>query len=75
MKDSLAWEKGFRKVVTESDNDLLIDLIGSGYVANSKFLELQLMHDLYLSAHAQSTFEDDAHRALEVIGHHQANYN
>ncbi|MBA0848729.1 hypothetical protein Goshw_006335, partial [Gossypium schwendimanii] len=40
-------KKSFRKVVTKSDNALLIDLIGSGYVADSNLLELRLIHDLY----------------------------
>ncbi|MBA0565813.1 hypothetical protein Golob_010670, partial [Gossypium lobatum] len=43
---TLAWKKGFRKVVIKSDNALLIDIIGNDYAANNNLSELRLIHDL-----------------------------
>ncbi|MBA0556451.1 hypothetical protein Golob_026552, partial [Gossypium lobatum] len=43
---TLAWKKGFCKVVTESDNALLIDIIVSDYAANNNLSELCLIHDI-----------------------------
>ncbi|MFQ6667668.1 hypothetical protein Gotur_033607, partial [Gossypium turneri] len=105
---NLAWKKGFHKVVTESDNALLIDIIGNGYATDNNLSELRLIHDLCkqdcqlkfwhvlrehnrlvdciakvvpsdlnrLSAfedspdHAQSLFEEYAHRAMVNIRSH-----
>ncbi|MFQ6649642.1 hypothetical protein Gotur_022242, partial [Gossypium turneri] len=43
---TLAWKKGFCKVVTESDNALLIDIIVSDYAADNNLSELCLIHDI-----------------------------
>ncbi|MBA0682409.1 hypothetical protein Goari_024133, partial [Gossypium aridum] len=43
---TLAWKKGFCKVVTESDNALLIDIIVSDYASNNNLSELCLIHDI-----------------------------
>ncbi|KAH1121447.1 hypothetical protein J1N35_004607, partial [Gossypium stocksii] len=43
---TLAWKKGFCKVVTESDNALLIDIIGSNYAVDNNLSELRLIYDL-----------------------------
>ncbi|KAH1091144.1 hypothetical protein J1N35_018401 [Gossypium stocksii] len=42
-------------------------------VASSDLNKLSMFEDLPI--HAQSVFENDAHRTLEVISLHQANYN
>lgn len=42
-------------------------------IASSDLNKLSMFKDLH--AHARSMFEDEAHRTLEVIGLHQANYN
>ncbi|MBA0669563.1 hypothetical protein Goklo_029001, partial [Gossypium klotzschianum] len=37
---TLAWKKGFRKVVIKRDNVLLIDIIGNGYVVDNNLPDL-----------------------------------
>ncbi|KAH1072269.1 hypothetical protein J1N35_024597 [Gossypium stocksii] len=39
-KLTLTWKKGFCKVVTETDNALLIEIIGNDYVADNNLYEL-----------------------------------
>lgn len=41
---NIAWNKGFRKVVVEYDNALLVDLIISDGGANSSLVEVCLLH-------------------------------
>lgn len=42
----LAWQKSFCKVVIESDNALLVNLIRNGYANDSNISEVQLIYDL-----------------------------
>ncbi|MBA0556452.1 hypothetical protein Golob_026552, partial [Gossypium lobatum] len=41
---TLAWKKGFHKVVIKRDNALLIDIIGNGYVVDNNLPELNLIY-------------------------------
>ncbi|MBA0550388.1 hypothetical protein Golob_021340, partial [Gossypium lobatum] len=43
---TLAWKKGLHKLVIESDNALLIDIIGNDYAIDNNLSELRLIYDL-----------------------------
>ncbi|MFQ6622119.1 hypothetical protein Gotur_003182 [Gossypium turneri] len=44
----LAWNKGFQKLELECDNALLVEIILAGGAANSKLMELRLIHHMLI---------------------------